>query len=82
MKFVFSVVSAKSKLSCRADCGLTGSWQIMVGAVFNGLGAAAHCKRRFSLFLSFFERRFSWQAQFLCIWWTPVAVRNVNDIDI
>ena len=55
MKFVFSVVSAKSKLSCRADCGLTGSWQIMAGTVFNGLESAAHCKRRFSLFLSFFE---------------------------
>ena len=52
-KFVFSVVSAKSKLSCRADCGLTGSWQIMVGTVYNGLGSAAHCQRRFRSFQPF-----------------------------
>ena len=62
------VVSAKSNPSCRAGCGLTGSWSIQSCSDHAQIGPALQITLRFSRFqkkLSYFECCFSWQAQYL-----------------
>ena len=62
------VVSAKSNPSCRAGCGLTGSWSIqsLLGSCSDRPRTANNVTLQpFSKKISYFECCFSWQAQYL-----------------